>query len=176
MLEEKRQARLRVRSGHPTAANDLAPGRQSVQRERRARDDGRCEMIGRNSTRARSTGFDDARSHRLAVEVDSAGASMAPGHAGVVVETFGVPLSANRFAAALAWLGGGEWRELDESHERSTHVIAGVGLAGRGSGRRRVDAPVRAGGCAVDARTRSARGHGEPRRRRRARAGAARRG
>ncbi len=35
-------------------------------------------------------------------------------------------MSANRIARSLTWLGGGEWRELDERHERSTHVIAGV--------------------------------------------------
>jgi hypothetical protein len=35
-------------------------------------------------------------------------------------------MSANRIAQSLTWLGGGEWRELDERHERSTHVIAGV--------------------------------------------------
>jgi hypothetical protein len=28
--------------------------------------------------------------------------------------------------AVLTWLGGGDWRELAERHERSTHVIAGV--------------------------------------------------
>jgi Domain of unknown function (DUF4407) len=35
-------------------------------------------------------------------------------------------MSANRIAHTLTWLGGGEWRELGERHERSTHVIAGV--------------------------------------------------
>jgi hypothetical protein len=35
-------------------------------------------------------------------------------------------MSANRIAETLSWLGGGEWRELGERHERSTHVIAGV--------------------------------------------------
>jgi peptidoglycan hydrolase-like protein with peptidoglycan-binding domain len=35
-------------------------------------------------------------------------------------------MSANRIARTLTWLGGGEWRELGERHERSTHVIAGV--------------------------------------------------
>jgi hypothetical protein len=35
-------------------------------------------------------------------------------------------MSANRIAQSLSWLGGGEWRELGERHERSTHVIAGV--------------------------------------------------
>jgi hypothetical protein len=35
-------------------------------------------------------------------------------------------VSANRIAQSLTWLGGGEWRELGERHERSTHVIAGV--------------------------------------------------
>ena len=35
-------------------------------------------------------------------------------------------MSANRIAQSLTWLGGGEWRELGERHERSTHVIAGV--------------------------------------------------
>ena len=39
---------------------------------------------------------------------------------------FGVSVSTNRIAEALTWLGGGEWRELGERHERSTHVIAGV--------------------------------------------------
>ena len=39
---------------------------------------------------------------------------------------FGVSMSANRIAQSLTWLGGGEWRELGERHERSTHVIAGV--------------------------------------------------
>jgi hypothetical protein len=39
---------------------------------------------------------------------------------------FGVSLSANRIAESLRWLGGGEWRELGERHERSAHVIAGV--------------------------------------------------
>ena len=39
---------------------------------------------------------------------------------------FGVSVSANRIAQSLTWLGGGEWRELGERHERSTHVIAGV--------------------------------------------------
>jgi hypothetical protein len=28
--------------------------------------------------------------------------------------------------AVLTWLGGGDWRELAERHERSTHMIAGV--------------------------------------------------
>jgi hypothetical protein len=31
-----------------------------------------------------------------------------------------------RLDAGLTWLGGGEWRELGERHERSTHVIVGV--------------------------------------------------
>jgi hypothetical protein len=35
-------------------------------------------------------------------------------------------MSANRIAQSLTWLGGGEWRELGERHERSTHVTAGV--------------------------------------------------
>ncbi|HMJ99496.1 MAG TPA: DUF4407 domain-containing protein [Reyranella sp.] len=35
-------------------------------------------------------------------------------------------MSANRIAQSLTWLGGGEWRELGERHERSTHMIAGV--------------------------------------------------
>ena len=35
-------------------------------------------------------------------------------------------MSANRIAQSLTWLGGGEWRELGERHERSTHVIVGV--------------------------------------------------
>ncbi len=35
-------------------------------------------------------------------------------------------MSANRIAQPLAWLGGGEWRELGERHERSTHAIAGA--------------------------------------------------
>jgi hypothetical protein len=40
-------------------------------------------------------------------------------------------MCANRIAeprldAGLTWLGGGEWRELGERHERSTHAIAGV--------------------------------------------------
>jgi hypothetical protein len=35
-------------------------------------------------------------------------------------------VSANRIAQSLTWLGGGEWRELGERHERSTHVIVGV--------------------------------------------------
>src|SRR5215212_1234517 len=39
---------------------------------------------------------------------------------------FGVFVSANRIAQSLTWLGGGEWRELGERHERSTHVITGV--------------------------------------------------
>jgi hypothetical protein len=39
---------------------------------------------------------------------------------------FGVSVSANRIAQSLTWLGGGEWRELGERHERSTHVTAGV--------------------------------------------------
>jgi Domain of unknown function (DUF4407) len=39
---------------------------------------------------------------------------------------FGVSVSANRIAEALTWLGGGEWRELGERYQRSTHVIAGV--------------------------------------------------
>jgi len=29
-------------------------------------------------------------------------------------------------AGVLTWLGGGEWRELGERHERSTHMIAGA--------------------------------------------------
>jgi hypothetical protein len=37
-------------------------------------------------------------------------------------------MSANRIAETLTWLGGGEWRDLGERHERSTHVIAGVVL------------------------------------------------
>ena len=43
-----------------------------------------------------------------------------------VLEMFGVSMSTNRIAESLTWLGGGEWRELGERHERSTHVIAGV--------------------------------------------------
>ncbi|HVQ48656.1 MAG TPA: DUF4407 domain-containing protein [Mycobacterium sp.] len=35
-------------------------------------------------------------------------------------------MSTNRIAQSLTWLGGGEWRELGERHERSTHVVAGV--------------------------------------------------
>ena len=35
-------------------------------------------------------------------------------------------MSANRIAETLTWLGGGEWRELGERHERSMHVTAGV--------------------------------------------------
>ena len=35
-------------------------------------------------------------------------------------------MCAKRIAESLTWLGGGEWRELAERHERSTHVIAGV--------------------------------------------------
>ena len=35
-------------------------------------------------------------------------------------------MSTNRIAESLTWLGGGEWRELGERHERSSHVIAGV--------------------------------------------------
>ncbi|GAC1406134.1 MAG: hypothetical protein NVS4B6_24010 [Mycobacterium sp.] len=35
-------------------------------------------------------------------------------------------MSADRIVRSLTWLGGGEWRELDQRHERSTHVIAGV--------------------------------------------------
>jgi Domain of unknown function (DUF4407) len=35
-------------------------------------------------------------------------------------------MSANRIAQSLTWLGGGEWRELGERAERSTHVISGV--------------------------------------------------
>ena len=35
-------------------------------------------------------------------------------------------MSANRIGETLTWLGGGEWRDLGQRHERSTHVIAGV--------------------------------------------------
>ena len=35
-------------------------------------------------------------------------------------------MSTNRIEALFVWLGGGEWRELDERHERSTHAIAGA--------------------------------------------------
>jgi len=35
-------------------------------------------------------------------------------------------MSANRIAETLTWLGGGEWRELGERHERSMHVTVGV--------------------------------------------------
>jgi len=35
-------------------------------------------------------------------------------------------MSANRIAETLTWLGGGEWREVGERHERSMHVTAGV--------------------------------------------------
>jgi hypothetical protein len=35
-------------------------------------------------------------------------------------------MSNNKIAGVLAWLGGGEWRELGERDERSAHVIAGV--------------------------------------------------
>jgi hypothetical protein len=31
-----------------------------------------------------------------------------------------------RIEAVLAWLGGGQWRELGERHERSTHAVTGV--------------------------------------------------
>jgi len=51
---------------------------------------------------------------------------LAPVTLGQVLEMFGVSLSTNRIAESLTWLGGGEWRELGERHERSTHVIAGV--------------------------------------------------
>jgi hypothetical protein len=33
---------------------------------------------------------------------------------------------ANRIEALFTWLGGGEWHELGERHERSTHAMAGV--------------------------------------------------
>src|SRR5277367_3635296 len=37
------------------------------------------------------------------------------------------PLSAgSRIEAWLTWVGGGERRELNERHERSAHVVAGV--------------------------------------------------
>ena len=40
---------------------------------------------------------------------------------------FAEPTSAGSHTeAVLTWLGGGHWRELGESHERSTHAIAGV--------------------------------------------------
>ena len=32
---------------------------------------------------------------------------------------------ANRIEALFTWLGGGEWHELGERHERSTHALAG---------------------------------------------------
>ena len=35
-------------------------------------------------------------------------------------------MSTNRIAQPLTQPGGGEWGELGERHERSTHVIAGV--------------------------------------------------
>ena len=33
---------------------------------------------------------------------------------------------ANRIEALFTWLGGGEWHELGERHERSTHALAGA--------------------------------------------------
>lgn len=40
---------------------------------------------------------------------------------------FAEPRSAvSRVESALAWLGGGHWRELSERHERSTHAVAGA--------------------------------------------------
>ena len=33
---------------------------------------------------------------------------------------------ANRIEALFTWLGGGEWQELGERHERSTHALAGA--------------------------------------------------
>jgi len=35
----------------------------------------------------------------------------------------------SRIEAVLTWLGGGQWRELGERHERSTHAISGVVVA-----------------------------------------------
>jgi len=35
-------------------------------------------------------------------------------------------MSTNGFAAAVTWLGGAEWSELDERHHRSTGMVAGV--------------------------------------------------
>lgn len=35
-------------------------------------------------------------------------------------------MPANRIEAPFVWLGGGEWGELGERHERSTHAIAGA--------------------------------------------------
>lgn len=35
-------------------------------------------------------------------------------------------MSANRIAAIVAWLGGGEWPELNERHHRSTGLVAGI--------------------------------------------------
>jgi hypothetical protein len=46
------------------------------------------------------------------------------------VHEFPGPRSAGtRIEAVLAWLGGGQWRELGEPHERSTHAITGVVVA-----------------------------------------------
>src|SRR5271166_3851297 len=33
---------------------------------------------------------------------------------------------ASRIEGPLTWLGGGDWRELGERHERSTHAVAGA--------------------------------------------------
>jgi Domain of unknown function (DUF4407) len=33
---------------------------------------------------------------------------------------------ASRIEGLLTWLGGGQWRELDERHERSAHAVAGA--------------------------------------------------
>lgn len=42
-------------------------------------------------------------------------------------QRFPEPRSArSRIEAVLTWLGGGDWRELAERHERSSHAIAGV--------------------------------------------------
>ena len=70
---------------------------------------------------------------------------------------------ANRIEALFTWLGGGEWQELGERHERSTHALAGaVVLLGAAlawlvsAGRRLVDGLADGGRHPADLGVRSA--------------------
>src|SRR5262245_39207330 len=83
------------------------------------RTDRRCERIRQSHRR-------DGRDVGESKATWPTSAGPRPCHAGTNPGVFGVSVSANRIAQTLTWLGGGEWRELGERHERSTHVIAGV--------------------------------------------------
>src|SRR3954454_6257078 len=81
---------------------------------------------------------------------------MTPGHAGVMsrrLEFFCLPIDLlQHWRGSAAASGVSSTSPMNDPRHRRSRDRAGrgVGLAGRGSGRRRVDALVHAGGCAVD--------------------------